>query len=149
MLTPLNQFICDHCKNIIRNPEEGYLSWIENNTEYGIRIVHNLHSDHYAHTNRKCFPNDPDPLDGELGQFLGASGLGLLTHIMYNKETQTLLSGTWSNFFEIIRRLQIPYYEEARAYFNKANEQGVFSDVNEKDMYTPEFLQMLITKYNE
>lgn len=50
----------------------------------------------------------------------------------------------WS---ELARRLTIPYYEQARLFWEQAQSDGYFQDANEILIYTEEFLKELIEKY--
>jgi hypothetical protein len=46
-----------------------------------------------------------------------------------------------------IRRLFLPYYEEARLYFDEAQADGFISDANEVLVYKEEFLQEMVERY--
>ncbi|MFT4565677.1 MAG: hypothetical protein ACI9FN_000630 [Saprospiraceae bacterium] len=52
-------------------------------------------------------------------------------------------------YTEIIRRLNIPFYEEARLYWNDAISDGFFDGANEGLIYSPDFLETLIKKYSQ
>ena len=57
MLTPLTQFICDTCHEIIKRPEEGYMEWISlHDPTKGAREIHNfriVHQLHYSPLQKK------------------------------------------------------------------------------------------------
>ena len=50
-------------------------------------------------------------------------------------------------FTEVIRRLMLPYYEEARLYWERAIAEGYFGSPCETYMYLPDTLQSLVEKY--
>ena len=47
-------------------------------------------------------------------------------------------------FTEIFRRLQLPYYEEARRYWEQAKRDEFFDGANEIRIYQSEFLQDMV-----
>ena len=50
---------------------------------------------------------------------------------------------------ELVRRLTIPHYEEARLYWDKAKQNGFFEGANEIWVYLPNNLRDLIQEYGE
>ncbi|WP_278353178.1 hypothetical protein [Chryseobacterium gleum] len=52
-------------------------------------------------------------------------------------------------FAELQRRLLLPYYEEARQYWNEAINQGYFGEINEISIYMPNFLKRMIEDFSE
>lgn len=52
-------------------------------------------------------------------------------------------------YVEIVRRLTIAHYEEARLYWTKALNDDFFADNNEINMYTISELKKLIVKYTK
>ncbi len=53
----------------------------------------------------------------------------------------------WVRNAETFRRLFVPYYEEARLYFDAAKADGIFGDVNEVWPYLDSTLQRNIADY--
>lgn len=51
----------------------------------------------------------------------------------------------WTVFF---RRAQVPYFEEARRYFEVA-ERSEYGEANEVTFYTPEYLREIIEHFSE
>ena len=151
-LTPLRQWICDSCHQTIESPKEGYVQWrTDNLRSFGFSIVH-----HQAYSPRgpvgSCY--DPEALsDLQLDKFLGADGLIYLLSLVDPGEhfVQTLEQPYVSDFrgwTEIVKRLQIPYYEEARQHFGQMEAEGYMSDANEVSLYLPETLQDIIRRYS-
>ena len=50
-------------------------------------------------------------------------------------------------FIEFARRLALPYYEEARLYWPKAEQDGFFDGANEIWIYLPITLEKLVRTY--
>jgi len=50
---------------------------------------------------------------------------------------------------ELFRRLHLPYYEEARLHWDKADSDGFFEGANEHWIYLPATLKRLIEKYSK
>lgn len=50
---------------------------------------------------------------------------------------------------ELVRRLSIPHYEEARLYWSRARSDGYFDGANEIIIYSEGFLKGMIEKYGE
>jgi hypothetical protein len=53
------------------------------------------------------------------------------------------------DYVEFMRRLTIPYYEEARQYWSIAKADGFFEGDNELSMYSTDHLKRLIEEYGE
>ena len=51
------------------------------------------------------------------------------------------------SFVDTVRRLHIPYYEEARQYFSKVDADGQFSGQNEVSVFLPETCKAIIERY--
>lgn len=52
------------------------------------------------------------------------------------------------NWAEVCRRLHVPYYEEARRYFDRAPADGDLDGVNEVTLYTVPVLKSLVEQYS-
>lgn len=163
MLRPLTQFYCDTCGEIINSPEEGWIEWISKYDEethsyntHSFRIVH-----HYAHspiayeTNAGCYQHDGEICrhDSHLHHFLSEDykmanilkflDIGPIHDPDYKGTSLTDIR----EYVEIVRRLTIPHYEEARKYWAEAREDGFFQDANELWIYGVKNLKQLIDTY--
>jgi len=109
----INRWYCDVCGEPINGAENGLLIWQFDNKDmnYNFKIVHK----------DKCDDRN-FPSSYELQSCIGIDGL--LRLIMFlddgdlfdkNQRQNTVLN--LSEFIEILKRLQIPNYEEARKYF--------------------------------
>lgn len=76
MLSPLIQFHCDTCGEVIEKPEEGWFEWISEYDEeakitksHSFRIVHNrTHSPLANYRKTGCYQHDAE--EGRLGEHL-------------------------------------------------------------------------------
>ena len=140
-LEPLKQWYCDACGGIIESADDGWLEWLpyseETNDSYGFRIVHNDSACMYGQ-DMKLIRDPRIVRDNHLSYFLGADGLVYLLHIMEHETTHKSPA-----LIDIIKRLQIPYYEEGRRYLVKEWQRGIFT-VSDK---TPDGLKRLIEEY--
>ena len=144
-LKPLQQFICDKCRELIKSPTDGWLEWLHSNddrTTHGFRVVHNGQASPGKQDGKRCqYHTDLLVGDMHLDHFLGSDGLAaLLSMIDRPFDNQ-------QEFVEIIRRLHIPYYEEARLYWQKAKQDDFFSGANEYWPYLEANLTRLIETY--
>lgn len=154
MLTPLEQFYCDTCGQLIESPQEGWFEWIalydENIKQFidqEFRICHHR-SGCQLHGHKKGCSDLP------LKDFLGEVGMiNLLRmidigpyHLPIYKEPTVK---DFREYCEIVRRLTIPYYEEARQWWNEAAHDEYFGDSNEVYIYLPKSLKIMIEHYSQ
>lgn len=146
-LEPLQQWVCDHCGEIIVSPEEGWLEWYrdilpegEFGKDKGFRIVH--HNRRCMYNERQMHAQNMLTADMPLDSFIGADGLVyLLSFVQFDRaETNEELA-------EIIRRLHVPYYEEARRYHDIAEADGYFDGENEITRYTTRTSRYILNHY--
>lgn len=126
---PLKQFRCDECGGTIKSPEQGYLQWLPRDEDgnlagRGFRIVHHLTCSPLQddRPRRGCYyPKEQIAYDMDLPHFMGADGLVRLMSLFTDYKVKDP-----EELFEIIRRLHVPHYEEARDHWGKAREDGFF-----------------------
>ncbi len=145
-LLPLQQFKCDACGQIIARPEVGWVEWLAGPTRgtkaHGFRIVHN--------SNRCQYPSSGRVHDIHLTHLLGPDGLAELLALVSpggrtgNREDGVESLEEWS---ELVRRLQVPYYEEARQYWADAEADGYFTGTGKHAPYSHATLQDILTRY--
>ena len=150
-MEPLKQWVCDVCGRIIETPEDGYVVWGKNHDGLidKIRILHKNN-----HVNGERIGCDLDrrfsfslPLESFLGdegkvRFLSLIDPGPDFIQDYRNHIADIRL-----FLEIFRRLQIPYYEEARLYWDMAQADGFFDGANEVLTYMPRTLQRIVEEY--
>ncbi len=145
-LLPLQQFKCDVCGQIIARPEVGWVEWLAGPTHgtkaHGFRIVHN--------SNRCQYPSSGRVHDIHLTHLLGPDGLATLLALVSpggrsgNREDGVESLEEWG---ELVRRLQIPYYEEARQYWSDAEADGYFTGKGKHAPYRQVTLRDILTQY--
>lgn len=147
-MKPLEEWTCDTCHKTV-GIDDGWLEWLSSKDgPRDFRITHNA-ARCYKHTNA------PDRADMHLKESLGAAGLQAFLSML---DVGPLLDPDGEHFpplperrsfVEAIRRLQIPYYEEARLYFNDAREDGYFMDNNEVAIHLPATCKRIIERYEK
>ncbi|WP_293932987.1 hypothetical protein [Iodobacter sp.] len=145
MLKPLQEWICDSCGKTITSPDEGYVIWQHdsNQHDFDFRIIHKF----------VCEPPSY-PSSVPLKDFLGTKGSTyLLSFISLGK---IKARGQYRNychvlnfdeFVDLYRRVQIPYYEEARTKFNNPQLLADMEDASEVHPYQEDVLKQIIEKY--
>jgi hypothetical protein len=160
-LQPLNQWICDHCGKVIDKSEHGCLEWLSEKMEdqylnHGFKLVHNKqHSPRNPESS--CYFYDIPPqeqlkMDLPLSDFIGVNGMVILLAFI---DTGPFLEEPFCGphvadlreWTELVRRLMLPYYEEARLYMDRANTDGFFKKSNEALIYFPQTLKEVIRLY--
>lgn len=151
-LLPLKQWICDVCGEIIESPKDGYVQFNRNKDgQYDdFIIVHHKTKSPRKHSANGCYKYS---CDTDLTDFIGERGiieaLSLMDPGKYHMPTFKPFVSDIRKWLDFIRRLQIPHYEEARLYWDKAKCDGFIADANEIMIYTPRFLKSMIEKYEK
>lgn len=158
-MTPLKQWICDTCGELIEKPEQGWLEWKYKHGTPGtvseFRICHQLLSSPEKDSNREgCYRHaGPGRQDNHLHYFVGPDGMiSLLAKLdqgrVIDPDGKSVCGvSDVANWTETFRRLYVPYYEEARQHFDAANGDGFFDGANEVSVFTQEKLQGVIAEY--
>jgi hypothetical protein len=146
-LIPLKQWICDKCGGVVE-ADGGWIEWIDPDrraAEY--HIVHHAAAC-YFHTHH------PNRSDNHLHYYLGAEGLQRFLAeldvgdmIEPDVARRKVSVGDMPSFVDTVRRLHIPYYEEARTYFHAAREDGWFGGTNEAAIHMPDYNLQIIERY--
>lgn len=156
MLKPLTQFVCDTCGDIIKCPEDGWIEWIsdEDRECHSFRIVH--HQTKSPRGGRQgCYQHEGEPgrSDSHLDDFLNLGMIKILSFLDVGPHHETEYRRPRvrdiREFVEMTRRLTIPYYEEARLYWDQAERETRSSGANELLIYTEEYLKDVIARYCE
>ncbi len=145
---PLTKWYCDVCGEVIEDVKKGYVIWksTEEMKDYGFKIIHQ----------NKCDPRDNYPLSGALEDFLGEDGISeLLSFLSIGPVKKYLGQGSHCSvddidgFVDFFRRVQTPFYEEARRYFNKQELLEDYSDANEVYPYHLEQLEKIVKRHGK
>lgn len=145
MLDPLAQFVCDNCHETIE-PGQGRLEWLEADRKaHGFRIVHHQDSCRLA-------PHRQDLRDLPLDQVIGPENLLNLYRIVSVEAGPgdgpgPALAENMDEFTELLRRLTMRYYEEARLYWRDAEANGFFASASDAEVYHPATLKALVQSY--
>ncbi len=150
---PLQAWLCDSCGELVTSEaNNGIVVWRTNETEEGpqdfdFKLIHKtIESDPEP---RRC---DPGAVQGyisnlDLKQFLGADGLAMLLGWL---SIGPLKGGgsaprvaNMDEFVDFVRRVQTPYYEEARSRFDDEGTHHWLGDANEYHPYLPETLHRI------
>lgn len=152
-LKPLHQWVCDICGEIIEKPEDGYIQFHYQDSKCDdIIIVHHLtKSPRREYNEEGCYKYQSD-LD--LKSYLSHEGIARMISRMdlgeyHEPDYEGPRVSDIRKWADVFRRLQIPYYEEARLYWNRALNDGYFDGANEIWPYLPQNLEMLIRNYGE
>lgn len=150
MLEPLKQWICDSCGQVIKSADDGYVEWLVESEEssfssqYGFKIIH-------SGEECTCYSQeDISFIDAPLEFFLRDKGyLNILNFLdigpLLMREYKGPRVKNLREFVEFMRRLTVPYYEEARLYFDNLHTDEHF--VLDDSIYQQENLIKIIQKY--
>lgn len=147
MDNPLSIWYCDACSEEIKAVSDGYVIWkaTDDYKPHSFKIIHSGRCD-----------DDTHPLSNALEDFLGPDGLANLLSFLslgpIKARAGQKSSGQPANFDEFVdfmRRVQTPYYEEARRLFSNPDLRDDYSDANEVLPYMQDSLQSMIKKYGE
>lgn len=124
---------CDSCGSPITGIEDGWVEWLASDERgktrlKGVRLVHNRAASPKKRQKRGCqydaareFHDRRCLVEGlSLARFVGPDGLMLLLSFVASEEAPQ------NEFLELIKRVQIPGYEQAVPYFQQAITQGLF-----------------------
>jgi hypothetical protein len=152
LLTPLTQFICDTCGKVIEKPEDGWFEW-SFQVDSGRFINDGFRICHDKLTCRQL--DDHEHATGNpLSQMVFPQGLPHLYNLLdvgpyHQKQFLGPEVKDFRGYMDIIRRITIPYYEEARQYWDKFILDDNLPPVSERMLYTSSFLIGLIERYSQ
>ena len=142
---PLESWYCDVCGEKIEDVNKGYVIWKSSDKlkYHDFKIIHQKKCDLKNHRASRA-----------LKDFIGDYGLTSLLSMLslgpikstYGQTSYCQITDT-DEFVDLIRRVQTPFYEEARRYFNNSDLLEHFSDSNEVGPYLPEELEKIIDTY--
>ena len=152
MLEPLKQFICDTCHQVIETPEDGWLEWLTPSDE---KLTYTNQGFRICHHNGRCekYQRHLDCSDNNLTDYVGELGLILLYQMMdIGKPFEIDYKGPrvkdFREFTELLRRFTIPYYEEARQYWQEAISDGYLQQYTDVNIYKEYYLKAMIEHYS-
>lgn len=165
MLEPLNEFICDNCGEMIKKPSDGILEWLSKlDTTHGayvgedFKILHHYSTSPLKESNGigcTVHYSKKGLSDAGLEMFVNENyGMGYLLSLLdpgniHRKDYNIPLVKDIREYVEILRRLTIPHYEEARVYWTEASNDNFFNDDNEISAYSVSRLKELLDMYSQ
>lgn len=155
MLTPLYQFYCDTCYQVIDRPLDGVVEWIHAaGMQFDFRMVHGWRAvrrlQGKATPRNGCFqhPHTAGAHSMSIPKFLTQYHLEWVAEVAlspaFSLEGYQLPLRDPDQFLEVVRRLLVPYYEEGRLVLEQALAEGAWRQL---DGYRAEVLQSLIVRY--
>lgn len=154
-LVPLKQWYCDRCGRLIDDPEQGWVHWRcdDDRNVFDIEILHHLTASPRG-GQRGCYPVHLDS-DMPLTAMLGPRGIVELLSMVdagayHDPDGRNVGKVTdLRNWTEVFRRLHLPYYEEARRYFDQARHEGDLEGMSEVALYAEDTLRRLVDEYGD
>lgn len=147
---PLETWVCDECGDEISEVSEGTVIWKsdaqDEHRAYDFRIVHK----NLGAAREGCDPGNKAGYQSNLdiAEFIGDGGVAhLLAFLSIGPLRQPSGDGYFprvkdlDEFVDLFRRLQTPWYEEARRRFDDQEVQYRLSDANEVYPYLPVTLE--------
>lgn len=155
MLTPLYQFFCDTCGQVIDRPLDGVVEWRHAaGMQFDFRVVHGWRAARRfqgkATPRRGCFgyPHTAGTHSMTIPGFLTAYHLEWVAEAAvspaFSLEGYQLPLREPDQFLTVARRLLIPYYEEGRLVLERAQVEGTWRPL---DGYGEMVLRSLIVRY--
>lgn len=146
-LKPLKQWICDSCGGLIKKSEDGWWEYLhDTKTELvsGFRIVH--HREPCMYAEQALRRKNKMVGDMHLDHMLKSGAFGHMLHWLELSETKKIDERIEiTEFTEIMRRLYLPYWEEARQYWEQAYKDGF----HDKCGFSEDDLLHIIAEYGK
>ena len=123
-----NTWVCDVCGGSVENVRDGWVEWVEYKEPDGgwkgqdLRLVH--HRERCMYNDREIVKRGGSVSDMHLHAFLGPDGL------MYLLSKIAAGSIATDEVLDMIKRLHIPGYEQARRHFDRA----IYEDVIQQEL---------------
>ena len=127
---------CDTCGDAVETVETGWVEWMSQigskstNPRHNFRLVHHAVPGKKCQYNSRTFPEGTGLGDLPLAYFLGNDGLMNLLEYLSDSPSSA------DEIIELIKRLHIPGYEEARSHFDHAIRAGVFEPNTKPGFYS-------------
>lgn len=145
---PLRSWICDTCGEPITDPTRALVVWRSDGDSYTYSDFMIVHKTFRREANpRHC---DPGAKSGyimnlDLDHFFGVNGLTMLLSWLSigplkDGGGSRIASSDLDAFVDLVRRVQVPNYEQARPRFREEDTRYWLDDANEYYPYLPEVL---------
>lgn len=142
MLKPCQQWFCDTCNEVIKNPLEGDLRNLtdrDHHHAFRFAIIHSTYEcDPYLETDKLNVDYSSYPLD----RFIDPDGLAVFLGIQQYEPIKD-----YQEYLFFVRRLFIPFFEEARLYMEMAVKDYFFERM-ELSAELPESYEAMVKYYS-
>jgi hypothetical protein len=143
-MQPLTTWICDTCGEEMTDPNTSLMTWTEDDQGRAVEFL-------LVHKNIDGRTCDPGARSGfvsnlELSAGLGEDGAAYLLSLLSVgplKGNGSCKVANMSGWVDLFRRLQTPWYEEARPHFDDEKTRHWLDDANEVLPYMPEVLEKI------
>jgi hypothetical protein len=149
-MKPLQEWTCDRCHQLIREPSHGMVEYEmihdaqkHRGFEKGLRLVHRLPHSPRDHERGCSFYIER--WNADLPEYLGPDGLSELLLLL--DRANSCESADPAEVLELIRRLHIPYYEEARRYRGAAAGDNLLDGLDPRKFFFQEQLKAVVERY--
>jgi hypothetical protein len=136
--TPLTQWKCDKCGETV-TAANGYVIWNGTGSPSNFKIIHQGRCD-----------DKSVPYSQPLKDFLGPNGLAHITSMMsygpVSAGQGVPKTPHADDYIDFLRRVQLPFYEEARAAFADRDVREDLSDANQTYPYLQEVMKRLASR---
>lgn len=151
MIEPLKQFICDSCGCVIETPEDGWIEWLCSYDEEKGKLINK--SFRICHHESRCMKlaNYPNVSDNHLNHMLEGNAMVIQLYNMLDPgqgQTKGPEVEDVGETVEFLRRLTLPYYEEARQYWSQAMADGYIAGSNDVHSFLPKTLKGILENYS-
>lgn len=151
MATPLTVWKCDTCGDDITKPGTALVTYRrdDDNRAYDFRLVHKNIDGH------RCDPDNAHGFEAsiELHSLLGADGLtdllSLLSAGPLKSTPGEVRVADLDGYVDLVRRVQIPWYEEARPYWGTEYTGELVAGANATYPYMPDVLERIANQHPE
>lgn len=141
---PLTKWYCDECGGLIEGAANGYVIWqVMDYNPCNVKIVHHIRCNRSSSYCGSCALDEYVGHDG-LSHILEWLSAGPIAKIGYGDYCSVT---DYDEYVDFVRRVQIPYYEQARRYFLKADVVEYHARSNKVATYQPDELKKMILKF--
>lgn len=153
-MTATPPWTCDTCGQPITAIEDGWVEWLSRplpgdeykRHDHSLRLVHQRHASPRNNTERACYHNEDQwyqrdksmVSDLPLSSFLGPDGLMILLEFASDRRFEL------DDLIEMIKRLHIPGYDQARNSFDAAIYDGAFEPNTKPGFYHQDNIQAVL-----
>jgi hypothetical protein len=147
---------CDTCHERIEAVEDGWVEWLalrgkgDFKSSVGLKLVHHVSASPRKHHGGCQYDQDQEfkarhatLMDGALENFLGPDGLVDLLSMLEGGELPR------AEVVEMIQRLHVPGYEEARPFFERALAEGEIETNLPPGFFSQSMIRGVIAAYGE